>query len=94
MRNLRRYGCTPMDDERPKRPKTTKGNSARKVKEHVAVRLEPDVVAEIDAVVLDLSSGWRQANRSDALRMLLLKGLKVHKAEKAATQKGDPGPTT
>jgi predicted DNA-binding protein len=44
-------------------------------KQHVAVRLPPELVARLDALIPRLSTEWREATRSDVLRALLLKGL-------------------
>jgi hypothetical protein len=82
-----------MDEEDPPPPKAKKAR-VRKTMPHVAVRLEPELVAEIDAVALELATQWRRASRSDALRLLLIEGLKAHKAKRAAPPKGDPDPET
>jgi hypothetical protein len=42
---------------------------------HVAVRLDPETVARVDALLPGLSSPWHVAKRSDALRALILAGL-------------------
>ncbi len=46
-------------------------------KGHVAVRVDADVEARIEAVRVTLSTEWRPATQSDALRALLLAGLKA-----------------
>ena len=94
MQAPRRYRGAPMDDEAPKPPQTTKKARVHKTKGHIAVSLELDLVAKIDAVVRELSTQWHQANRSDALRMLLAKGFRAYESEKAATPKGAPDPAT
>jgi hypothetical protein len=81
-----------MSDEVPKRSKTAETDGVRKTKEHIAVRLEPEFAAKIDAVVQELSTEWHQAKRSDALRMLLAKGLRTYEAEKAARPEDGPAP--
>src|SRR5262249_1263085 len=92
LRELRRYPCAPMHDEVRKPPKKTE--KARVPKEDVAVRLPPEVLAEVDAVAEELGTDWRRGSGSDALRLVIVKGLKAHKAEKAQhAPKSDPDPT-
>jgi hypothetical protein len=45
------------------------------VSKHVAVRVDLDTLARIDALVPGLSSSWHKAKRSDALRLLIVTGL-------------------
>jgi hypothetical protein len=52
------------------------------------VRLPPEVIARLDALLPGLSTPWRDAKRSDALRAVILKGLPVVEAE----QRGTPPP--
>jgi hypothetical protein len=83
-----------MDDEDPKPPKKARKGRVRKARPHVAVRLEQDLVDKIDAIARELGKEWLHTKRSDALRMLLIKGVEVYEAEKAARRKGQPDPTT
>jgi hypothetical protein len=82
-----------MTDEERKPKKPAKAVRS-KAKQHVAVRLEPALVDKIDAIALELGKEWLDTRRSDALRMLLLKGIDAYEAEKAAKRTGDPDPTT
>jgi hypothetical protein len=54
-------------------------------KDHVAVRLDNETLARIDAIRALLDTEWRDATRSDVLRLLILKGLdhfeKKHRTE-------------
>jgi len=75
-------------------------------KELVAVRLEPAIVARIDALKDFFSSSWHDASRSEVLRALIVEALerfeKAHRASvaskkdesanrmPAASQKGAP----
>ena len=52
----------------PRRPSPTP-------KDHVAVRLEHEVIARIDALAGPLSTEWHKATRSDALRAVILRGI-------------------
>jgi hypothetical protein len=45
------------------------------VSKHVAVRVDLDTLARIDAQVPALSTPWHTAKRSDALRLLIVTGL-------------------
>jgi hypothetical protein len=47
----------------------------------VAVRLKPEEVARIDAQIPRLSEPWREAKRSDVLRLVILKGLAAMEKE-------------
>jgi hypothetical protein len=51
-------------------PKTTAGG-------HVAVRLDDDTLARLDALLPHLATASRGATRSDALRAVILLGLRV-----------------
>lgn len=44
-------------------------------KDHVAVRLDNETLLRIDAIRALLDTEWRDATRSDVLRLLILKGL-------------------
>lgn len=44
---------------------------------HVALRLDPALIARIDALIPLLSTEWRKARRSDVLRKVILSGLPV-----------------
>jgi hypothetical protein len=54
-------------------------------KDHVAVRLDNETLLRIDAIRALLDTEWRDATRSDVLRLLILKGLehfeKKHRAD-------------
>lgn len=54
-------------------------------KDHVAVRLDNETLLRIDAIRALLDTEWRDATRSDVLRLLILKGLehfeKKHRTE-------------
>jgi hypothetical protein len=56
---------------------------------HVAVRLDPATIDRVDALVPALTTPWRQATRSDVLRMLVLAGLETK--EGASPIKPRPG---
>ncbi len=43
--------------------------------EHVSVRLLKEDIARIDALIGSCSTWWREATRSDVVRMLVLAGL-------------------
>ena len=53
---------------------------------HVSVRLEPEVMARVDALGPIFSTKWRPATRSDILRGLILDGLGRLEAEARAEQ--------
>jgi hypothetical protein len=74
------YGQGRMTIEAPKRPRKPR---VRKSKDHVAVRLEPELVVKIDALAKELATEWHQAKRSDALRLVIIRGLKAHEEDKA-----------
>jgi hypothetical protein len=81
-----------MNGEDPKPPQKAR---VREAKDHVAARLEPELVGKVDAAVVELTTAWHEANRSDALRMLIIKGLHPYKEEKTQHgPTGDPDPTT
>jgi len=46
--------------------------------QHVAVRLDDETIARVDALIPLLSTPWRRARRSDVLRALILAGLDYH----------------
>ncbi|MEP7124435.1 MAG: hypothetical protein ABJE95_26140 [Byssovorax sp.] len=54
---------------------------------HVSVRLEPEIIARVDALEPHFSTQWRPATRSDVLRALILTALASHEAQALA---GDP----
>jgi len=49
----------------------------KKPKDHVAVRLEPEEIARLKALIPRLSEPWRTATISDVMRAALLKGVVV-----------------
>ncbi len=67
---------------------------AMSTKELVAVRLEPEIVARIDALKDYFSAEWRDATRSDVIRALILDSLerfeKAHEAARAKPDKASP----
>jgi hypothetical protein len=46
-----------------------------------AVRLSAATMARVDALIPGLSSAWHKANRSDALRFVILAGLDAVEAQ-------------
>jgi hypothetical protein len=54
-----------------------------KLPRHVAVRLDEETIARIDALVPGLSSAWHTAKRSDALRAVILAGLDTIEAQRS-----------
>jgi len=56
---------------------------------HVAVRLSPEDVAKIDALMPKLGEEWMRISRSDVLRMLLHRGIEV--VEREMAEKDDTG---
>jgi hypothetical protein len=65
-------------------------------KDHVAVRLDNETLLRIDAIRALLDTEWRDATRSDVLRLLILKGLehfeKKHRAELDKRRPAAPAP--
>lgn len=53
-------------------------------KDHVAVRLDAATLERVDVVREILSTDWHEATQSDALRALILTGLKVMEKDQAA----------
>ncbi len=51
---------------------------------HVAVRVDPAVVARIDALIPLLSRTWHKASRSEVLRKLIMSGLRELEQQAAA----------
>jgi hypothetical protein len=58
---------------------TTHGN-------HVAVRIDDATLAAVDALAPTLSTPWRTAKRSDALRYLILEGLAAVEVKQAPSK--------
>jgi hypothetical protein len=50
-------------------------------KDHVAVRLDPPTLERLDVLREVLSTEWHEATQSDALRAVILSGLKVLEKE-------------
>ena len=48
---------------------------------HVAVRIDDDTLAKIDALIPAYSTPWHSAKRSDVLRALILAGLGLQAAK-------------
>ena len=44
-------------------------------KNHASVRLEPEILDCLDALIPRFSTAWHTATRSDAMRALILSGL-------------------
>lgn len=63
------------EPERPEKPSA--------FVKHVDVRLDPDVLARLDALIPTMSTEWRQARRSDVLRRVILSGLTVIEKQQA-----------
>jgi len=65
-------------------------------KDHVAVRLDNETLLRIDAIRSLLDTEWRDATRSDVLRLLILKGLehfeKKHRTELDKRRASAPQP--
>jgi hypothetical protein len=51
--------------------------------EHISVRLRPEIIARLDAIIPALSMPWHTATRVTVLRAALLKGLPLLEAEHA-----------
>jgi hypothetical protein len=49
---------------------------------HIAVRVDLDTLARIDAQIPALSTPWHTAKRSDALRLLIVTGLDTIEARR------------
>src|SRR5262245_60298493 len=64
-------------------------------KDHVAVRLDNETLTRIDAIRALLDTEWRDATRSDVLRLLILKGLEhfeqKHRGELDKKRSSSPG---
>jgi hypothetical protein len=69
-----------MSHEDRKRPKAATMDNGPKG--HLELRLEPELVAEIDAVARELSTDTYRATRSDAIRMLVIKGIEIYNQRK------------
>ena len=54
----------------------------------IAVRLEEDVIAKLDALAARLSTTWHQANRSDMVRAAIVEGIPV--LERMAAAQASP----
>jgi hypothetical protein len=62
----------------PLRMPRSKGPNDRRA--HVAVRLEPAIVARVDALLFRFDLPGRRATRSDGLRAIILAGLGVYES--------------
>src|SRR5262245_4100567 len=83
---IRALPCRPMredDEDQSDKRRRRKSEESGRPKDHVAVRLSPDLVTEVHALIPEMSTDWHQATISDVLRMLIIKGLHAHKQEKA-----------
>jgi hypothetical protein len=59
---------------------------------HVAVRLDEETLARIDALRSKLSTEWHEATRSDALRLLLVDALaRLESDPEALARRRRPG---
>jgi len=56
--------------------------------QHVAVRLDAETIARVEALGPALSTPWRKAKRSDLLRAAIHEGLLVLEARQAPAKKG------
>ncbi|MFT3769633.1 MAG: hypothetical protein QM820_29710 [Minicystis sp.] len=68
--------------------------SKRDPKEHVAVRLNAQEIARIEALRSRLSEPWRQATRSDVLRAAILKGLEALEEERTPPTQAQEEPVS
>jgi hypothetical protein len=57
------------------------------VPDHLAVRLAPEIMARIDALLSFYSEPWHAATRSDAVRAVILAGLPLEERRADATAK-------
>ncbi|MFT3764771.1 MAG: hypothetical protein QM820_04535 [Minicystis sp.] len=58
------------------------------LEKHVAVRLDAETIARLDALIPAMSTEWRTAKRSDALRKVILSGLAaIEKQQRAAERR-------
>jgi hypothetical protein len=57
-------------------------------KEHVAVRLDNETLARLDALKEALSTPWHEATRSDLLRAVILAGLEGLEKAHAGGKRG------
>ncbi len=58
---------------------------------HVSVRLDPEILARVDALAPRFSTEWHAATRSDILRALVLDALaRFEQAQPAAPAEGKP----
>jgi len=58
---------------------------------HVSVRLDPAILARIDALVPAFSTKWRTAFRSDVVRALILDGLRLAEARAKPSKSAKKG---
>jgi hypothetical protein len=56
---------------------------------HVAVRLDAEMLARVDALAPSYSQPWRRATRSDLLRVVILAGLDAEET-RVRREKGGP----
>lgn len=54
---------------------------------HVAVRLEPEAVARVDALIPRFTTPWRRATRSEVLRACILDALERFEVQEKADAK-------
>jgi hypothetical protein len=53
----------------------------------VAVRIDEETLAQVDALIPSFSTPWHTAKRSDVLRALILAGLEQHAASLARAKR-------
>lgn len=54
---------------------------------HLGARIPESMAARLDALIPSLSTTWHDANKSDALRLVLGRGLDVIEREAAESRK-------
>lgn len=54
----------------------------------IAIRVDPELLARVDALAEKMSTSWRKASRSDALRACVIAGLPAVEADVAAADDG------
>lgn len=55
--------------------RTKTDDTTRAPAEHVAVRLDAEVIARLDALIPAFTTEWLEANRSHVLRAVIMRGL-------------------
>ncbi|MFT3764790.1 MAG: hypothetical protein QM820_04630 [Minicystis sp.] len=61
------------------------------LEKHVAVRLDTETIARLDALIPALSTDWIKARRSDVLRRVILCGLAtIEKQQRTSKRRAQP----